>query len=64
MGNHSSARTFVYTPVNPHMNHSYMTIVIDLCVFVWEHRRSDPFGPFVMRYGLVGPFKLGKECIL
>ena len=31
---------------------------------VWEHLRLDPFGPFVMGYGLVGPFKLGQERIL
>ena len=30
----------------------------------WEHLRSDPFGPFVMGYGLVGPFKLGQERTL
>ena len=30
----------------------------------WEHLRLDSFGPFVMGYGLVGPFKLGQERTL
>ena len=42
----------------------FMFMISSLYAYVWEHCYLNPSGSFVMRYGLVGPFKLGQERIL
>ena len=65
MGNSSSTRAFVRTPVNPHENLSRRTNRNYLfCVYVLDRRHLDPVGPFAKRCELVEPFKLGRVHVL